>query len=221
MWERARERETRTISPAFSSGRNQHPETYGYVTMATLQERRQQLGGVVTCGAGVRLVTKAVCGTSALKLYSGCNCSQSPSPSTSPTPTHLQHQHHHDSYKSCPSFSRLGLWLYLYAPHHTPSKSLLSPLLNPPSTSFSVCQTLEGTGIYLFLHIQTSGFSKYERFRQWGYTKIQVQIHTGQPGNVWGTAGSWCCYWFVFIHLLALQSFHLLTVCWWRRQSDM
>lgn len=44
------------------------------------QEGRQELGGVVSCGAGVRLVSKASYGTSTLKRYSR---RQGPSPGPS------------------------------------------------------------------------------------------------------------------------------------------
>lgn len=41
------------LTLSLSCGRNQHPEPYGCVTMATLQEGRQEQGGVASCGARV------------------------------------------------------------------------------------------------------------------------------------------------------------------------
>lgn len=143
--ERAREGQGRqwrgvvSLPPSLSCGRNQHPETYRWVTMATLQEGRQELGGAVSCGAGVRLVSKASYGTSALKHYGdysrrhGPSPSPGPSPVLSPLPTNAFIQDRFPHY----SFTlRLGLWLRLYAPHNTPHipADLLSPLLNPLST---------------------------------------------------------------------------------------
>lgn len=59
--------ERRGLSPSLSPlwQESASGKTYRCVTMATLEERRRELGTVASCGAGVRLVSKASYGTSA------------------------------------------------------------------------------------------------------------------------------------------------------------
>lgn len=83
--------------------------------MAMLQESRQELGGVSSCGTRVILVSKAWYGTllSNTTVLQSLSLGPSPGPLTHSTPFLIDHSLHY--YLTL----RFGLQLYLYVPHHT------------------------------------------------------------------------------------------------------